>query len=253
VATSFDEFPERDAESASRSGAHPTDELDPDGDLEPLSDPPGAVSPRRRLGIGAAIILVLAALAVTIVIGVVRTGNGEAASTPATATRPAAAPTSGADTGQRVYVDVTGAVRSPGMFVLSKDARVLDAISAAGGFAPKASREAVNLARPLTDGEQLVVPEVGAAPSPAAGAAPDAAAATGSGTSPGGTASGAKINLNTATQSELEQLPRIGPAMAQRILQWRTDNGRFTSVDDLLAVSGIGDKMLAALRDRVTV
>ncbi len=69
----------------------------------------------------------------------------------------------------------------------------------------------------------------------------------------GGIPLGGKVNLNTATQDQLEQLPRIGPAMAQRILQWRTDNGRFTSVDDLLSVSGIGDKMLATLRDLVTV
>jgi len=138
------------------------------------------------------------------------------------------------------------------MFVLPKGARVLDAISAAGGFAAKAQRDAVNLARPLTDGEQLVVPEAGAAPAAqnAASAAGDGSAAAGGGATG---AAGAKVNLNTATQEQLESLPRIGPALSQRILQWREQNGRFTSVDDLLAVPGIGDKMLASLRDLVTV
>lgn len=247
MATSFDEFPERDSDS------DPRDVLESGGDLEHLSAIPEAASPRRRLGVGAAIVLVLAALAVTVGIGVVRTGVGAGAGALAATARPAAAPTSDAAVGDRVYVDVTGAVRSPGMFVLSKDARVLDAISAAGGFAPKAQRDAVNLARLLTDGEQLVVPRVGASPSPAEGAGTDAAPATAGEASTGGAAPGAKVNLNTATQDELEQLPRIGPAMAQRILQWRKDNGRFTSVDDLLAVSGIGDKMLTTLRGLVTI
>lgn len=207
---------------------------------------PQPASPRRRLGVGAAIILVLAASAVTVAIGVVRTGGEAVATTAASSARPAAAPT--ADARQRVYVDVVGAVRHPGMFVLPKDARVLDAISAAGGFAATAQRDAVNLARPLTDGEQLVVPERGAAPPGAAGGGVPVGGADGASGAAGG-----KVNLNTATQDQLEELPRIGPALAQRILQWRKQNGRLTSVDDLLAVPGIGDKMLASLRDLVTV
>jgi competence protein ComEA len=208
-----------------------------------------AASPRRRLGVGAAIVLVLAALAVTVGIGVVRTGGGAAASTASVAsgapTRAAAAPTTTA-AAERVYVDVVGAVKHPGMFVLPAGARVLDAVSAAGGFAAKAQRDAVNLARPLADGEQLIVPKQGASAS-----APGTTS-----TAPAGAASGApggKIDLNTATQEQLESLPRIGPALSQRILDWRQQNGRFTSVDDLLAVPGIGDKMLASLRDLVTV
>jgi len=203
-------------------------------------------SPHRRLGVGAAIILVLAALAVTVAIGVVRTGGGAVATTAQASVRPAAAPT--ADARARVYVDVVGAVRHPGMFVLPKDARVLDAISAAGGFAATAQRDAVNLARPLTDGEQLVVPKAGAAPPGTEGGG----GAAGAGAASGG-AGGGKVNLNTATQEQLEELPRIGPALAERILQWRKQNGRLTSVDDLLAVPGIGDKMLASLRDLVTI
>lgn len=209
-----------------------------------------AASPRRRLGVGAAIVLVLAALAVTVGIGVVRTGGGAAASTASVAsgapTRAAAAPTTTA--AERVYVDVVGAVKHPGMFVLPAGARVLDAVSAAGGFAAKAQRDAVNLARPLADGEQLIVPKQGASAS-----APGTTSAAPAGASAASGAPGGKIDLNTATQEQLESLPRIGPALSQRILDWRQQNGRFTSVDDLLAVPGIGDKMLASLRDLVTV
>jgi competence protein ComEA len=115
---------------------------------------------------------------------------------------------------------------------------VVDAIAAAGGFADDADRDAVNLARTLDDGEQLPVPRAGEAV-----AAPGAA----------GTAADGRSDLNTADAAQLEELPRIGPALAERIIAWRDDNGRFTSVDDLLAVPGIGDKMLSSLRDLVTV
>ena len=114
---------------------------------------------------------------------------------------------------------------------------MVDAVAAAGGFADGADEAAVNLARPLSDGEQLLVPAVGAAP--AVGAPP----APGDG----------RVDLNTADAAQLDTLPRIGPAMAERIIQWRDANGRFTSVEDILAVPGIGDKMLETLRDLVTV
>jgi competence protein ComEA len=138
-----------------------------------------------------------------------------------------------------VFVHVSGAVAAPGLYVLGADARVVDAVAAAGGFAPGADEAAVNLARPVSDGEQLHVPATGEAP--AAGAA--SADLTGDG----------RVDLNTAQAAELDTLPRIGPAMAQRIIEWRDANGRFTSVEDLLAVPGIGDKMLETLRDLVTV
>ena len=104
----------------------------------------------------------------------------------------------------------------------------------------------MNLARTVADGEQILVPAIGAA-----GAAPGAAAG-GSGAAGGG-AAGGLVDLNTADVAALDQLPRIGPALAQRIIDWRTANGRFTSVDDLLGVSGIGEKMLAGIRDLVRV
>lgn len=148
-----------------------------------------------------------------------------------------------------LYVHVLGAVAKPGLYELSSGTRVVDAVAAAGGFTPDANQAGVNLARLLTDGEQLVVPKVGEAP--AAGATANGAAG-GVGGAGGGTAVGAKINLNTATEAELETLPRVGPAMAARIMQWKKANGRFTTIDDLMNVTGIGEKTFEALKDLVT-
>lgn len=198
-----------------------------------------AAPPRRvRLGLGAVVVLVLAALAVTIGIGVWR-----GATTP-TEHVAGPVPTPGATVAPaRIYVHVDGQVRAPGLYVLPTGSRVVDAIASAGGFADEADRAAVNLARVVSDGEQLVVPEKGVAPP--AGAAP----AEGAGGAPGATT----IDLNTADSAALEELPRIGPALAQRIIEWRDANGRFTAVEDLLAVSGIGEKMLESLRPHVRV
>jgi competence protein ComEA len=189
---------------------------------------------RHRLGLGAAVVLVLVALAVTVGIGIFR---GQSAPTQAVTVDQTPAATSGA--ASEIYVHVSGAVREPGLYVLPDRSRVVDAVAAAGGFAKGAARDGVNLARELSDGEQLVVPKEGEQATAAPGGGPGVA--------------GGKLNLNTADQAALEDLPGIGPALAQRILAWRDENGRFTSVDDLLAVSGIGDKLLAGLRDLVTV
>lgn len=175
----------------------------------------------------------IAVLAITVGIGILRAATTpvEAVTIETASTRDAAGPPAGV-----LYVHVSGAVARPGLFVLAADARVVDAIAAAGGFAEGAARDAVNLARPLGDGEQIEVPVIGA---------PDSAAAA--------PATDGRVNLNTADAGALDTLPRIGPAMAQRIIEWRDDNGRFTSIEDLLAVPGIGDKMLESLRDLVTV
>jgi len=133
-------------------------------------------------------------------------------------------------------VHVSGAVNAPGLYILDTDARVLDAIAAAEGFRDDADDDAVNLARPLSDGEQLVVPVVGAVP-----------------TQPQAVPGDGRVNLNTADEAALDTLPRIGPALAARIIEWREANGRFTTVEDLLAVPGFGDKMLESLRALVTV
>ena len=144
-----------------------------------------------------------------------------------------------------LYVHVLGDVVEPGLYILEPGARLVDALAAAGGTLESADLQAVNLARPLSDGEQIVVPRIGAEPAPAA---------PGGGGSAGG-AAGADgvIDLNSADQTALETLPRIGPALAQRIIEWRDENGRFRSVDDLLAVPGIGEKLLAGVREKVRV
>ena len=131
---------------------------------------------------------------------------------------------------------VLGAVERPGLYVLRADSRVVDALAAAGGSTDAAELAGVNLARRVEDGEQILVPVVGAVADPSA-------PPSGDGT----------VDLNTADQAALEELPGIGPALAERIVAWREDNGRFRTVDDLLAVPGIGEKVLEGLRDGVRV
>jgi competence protein ComEA len=162
-----------------------------------------------------------------------------------------------------IWVDVAGAVRRPGLYALPDGARVAAALERAGGVGRKADRAAVNLAAKLTDGQQVFVPARGAAGSARAGAAassPGASSAAGlaGGGSAGGAsvtsgaaAGGAPISLSTATQAELEQLDGIGPALAQRIIDYREQNGGFKSIDQLQEVSGIGEKRFEALKDRI--
>lgn len=213
---------------------HPTHETPPESRLPP-STASGALRARTRLGIGAVILLVLVAFAVTIGIGMLRGATGAEVIEPTAAGTTAGALPAGAG----VYVHVAGAVREAGLYRLDAGDRVADAIARAGGFAEDAQRDGVNLARPVADGEQIVVPVAGA----------EAAAPTAS----TGGATSALLDLNTATREQLDELPRVGPAMADRILEWRQANGRFTSVDDLLSVPGIGDKMLEGLRTLVRV
>lgn len=150
-----------------------------------------------------------------------------------------------------IFVHVLGAVRNPGLFELRYGARVIDGVAAAGGLTETADQGGANLARLLGDGEQLYIPHLGEAQP----GAPPAGVANGgpSGAGTGAGAVGGKLNLNTAGIAELDTLPRIGPAMAQRIVDYRDANGRFSSVDDLRNVTGIGDKTFEALKDLVTV
>jgi competence protein ComEA len=192
--------------------------------------------------VGAAIVVALAALAVTVGIGILRGATAPVDEVPL------AVVTGASIRGAELFVHVSGAVRTPGLYRLSDGARVVDAVAAAGGFADGAAKDAVNLARQVADGEQLVVPVAGAE-------TPAPHAAEGVPGGPGGPAAqaGTRLNLNSADAAALDALPRIGPALAARIVAWREQNGRFTSVDDLLAVPGIGEKMLESLRDLVTV
>lgn len=136
---------------------------------------------------------------------------------------------------QLLYVHVVGEVQSPGMYQLPIGARLVDAVFAAGGLTEEADNASVNLARELTDGEQIIVFSISQ-----------------EGEAAGSTASGL-VSLNRAGDKELEELPGIGPALAGRIVAWREANGGFKSVQDLLKVSGIGENLLAGVIDLVTL
>jgi competence protein ComEA len=186
---------------------------------------------RLRVSVGAAVVLVILAAVVAVVVS---------AMTPRGTQRSAAAPTRvntstpSARHAPTEFVHVVGEVKSPGLYELSAGSRVVDAIAAAGGFLPTADQAELNLAQLLTDGQQLVVAKAGAVP-----------------VAPGASASG-KVNLNTADATALQTLDGIGPALAQRILDYRKAHGSFSSINDLQNVGGIGDKKFAAIKDSVT-
>lgn len=137
--------------------------------------------------------------------------------------------------GAPLVVHVAGMVAAPGVYELSAGSRVRDAVAAAGGPVEGADLGAVNLAEPLADGQKILVPKPGEA-LPAAEPGP-----------------GGRVNLNTASQAQLEQLPGVGPVLAQRIIARRERQGRFTSVRQLLEVEGVGPKKFQGLKDLVVV
>ena len=167
---------------------------------------------------------------------------------------PGAVPSGSA--GSIVVVHVVGQVRTAGVVRLPSGSRVIDAIDAAGGITHGADLGSVNLARLLVDGEQVRVPKPGEVLS-GGPAVPPGAGVPGGGTSGGGASgggsSGGPVSLNTADLAALDTLPGVGPVLAGRILAWRTEHGRFSSVDELGEVSGIGEKLLSQLRDLVTL
>ena len=153
--------------------------------------------------------------------------------------------------GKEIVVHVTGQVQTPGLVYLADPSRVVEAIEAAGGPTQGADLGALNLARLLADGEQLYVPAPGETPPVTAGGTGSPA---GSGGGAGGVGGGAGlVNLNTADATALETLPGIGPALAQRITEYRQQHGSFKTVDQLDEVSGIGPALLEKLRSKVTV
>ncbi len=153
-----------------------------------------------------------------------------------------------------LVVDVVGEVRRAGVYRVAAGARIVDAIDAAGGLTPQADRARVNLAAPVSDGERIFVPAVGQqVPAIAVGGQPAGPPAGTPGATGGGVGQGEPVNINTASLEELDTLPGVGPATAQAIIDHRTQNGPFASVDELLDVRGIGDAKLAELRDHVAV
>jgi competence protein ComEA len=188
---------------------------------------------RAQLAMVAVPLLVLLAVAGSRLAGV---GASEGPSTAAPLARLDAGSGS-SEAAPRLFVHIVGAVRRPGLFRLRDGARVADALTRAGGPTRKADLSAVNLAAPLADGQQVVVPRR----SP-----PGVAPVTGT------PAAGAKVSLASATVEQLDELPGIGPVTAQKIVDWRAAHGPFRSVDDLDDVPGIGPARIEQLRDLVT-
>lgn len=189
-------------------------------------------------------------------------GEGTTAADPAGATAagdetgsPPGAASSGAPMAAReLVVHVTGQVVEPGVVRLAPGSRVVDAVRAAGGLTAEADQAALNLARQLSDGEQVWVGRPGETPPPGVGGG-TGVGGTGTAGGSAGDAPGetALVDLNLATQADLEELPGIGPVTAGHILTWRDEHGRFSRVDELLEVSGIGERTLAQLEPLVTV
>lgn len=251
----------------------PTDPPDPP-DHSPLTDPraptvvprPGRHADRRRpvwssppaLGLPGLGPTQLTVLAVIVAAGVALTAwwvvrNQATPGSPVVGPQPTSvaplvagpsdpAPTGpdSASTAGTVTVDVTGKVRRPGIVVLDAGARVVDALAKAGGERAGVDLSSLNLARVLVDGEQIVV-----------GVPRQVPVAPSGSTTPG--APPVLVNINTASQAELETLPEVGPVTALAIITWREEHGGFTSVDELLEVDGIGDATLSRMAPYVTI
>jgi competence protein ComEA len=183
------------------------------------------VEPRRLLVAGVA-----AAVAIVLLLHVLHRGHAHAAIPVLRTATHARAPSAAA----QLVVDVAGAVRRPGLYHLATGTRIADAVAAAGGATQRADVTLVNLAAPLADGEQVLVPVRGGV------------AATG-----GAPSTTAPLDLNTATAEQLDALPGVGPATAQKIIDYRQAHGPFRSIDELEAVPGIGPSKLAQLQGLV--
>ena len=212
-------------------------------------DEPAEPSVARFLPGGATVAALIAVIVLIAAVGVWRhaatrehsqalaqsSSEGEESEAASVAASPSA-PASAGDRADDVVVYVSGAVASPGVLTLPASSRVIDAITAAGGATPEADLESINLARILVDGEQIRVAVVGETP-PAASEA--------------GTPAGTCVRLTTATEAELQTLPGIGPALAQRIISYRATHPRLSSVEELDDVPGIGPSLIEKIRPGV--
>jgi competence protein ComEA len=230
--------------SAQQRGGQPADHL-----MDELMDE----LPRQRFGRTH-----LAVICVLLAVGLITAGwlllrarpvavasPGDVVTVAAPAQTTASTTPSPAKSASRIVVHVLGAVRQPGLVRLPENSRVQDAIEAAGGLTRRADPGELNLAQLLNDGQQVMI---GTARDPAG----EVREQQGSATDGGSTATGA-VDLNRASQSQLEELPGVGPVIAQTILTWREQHGRFTRIEELQEVDGIGPKTYAQIAPRVRV
>jgi competence protein ComEA len=197
-----------------------------------------------------ALVLVSALLAVLVVAGHrLSQAGGAAAPEPVAPLEPVSIAPS-ASSRAALVIHVVGAVQRPGLYRLREGARVADAVARAGGATRKADLAALNLAAPLVDGIQILVPPR-AGVAAARGSPSDAGVGSEAAGEPA-VPTGAKLSLATATAAELDELPGVGPVTAQNILDYRAEHGPFRSVDDLDAVPGIGPARIEQLRELVT-
>jgi len=232
----------------------------PDGPLTRLTDRVRDWRADARFGVVVLVVIALVAGIVWYRIGVGGASAGESTVPPRAVTTTAAAVRASGDATPSttakgapatIAVHVAGAVTHPGVVELRAGARVIDAVEAVGGALADGDLDRLNLAAKVSDGQRVYVAKAGQA-DPGVTSDPSAAATSG-GAGTGSTDPGAKVNLNTATEAQLEELPGIGPTYAQSIIAERQRRGGFKSVNDLRSVRGIGDKRFAELAPLVTV
>ena len=194
---------------------------------------------RLRVGLGAAVVLVIVLAGIAVLVSALSPhGSTATASPPSTASRTVHTATASPGDAPTAFVHVVGQVKSPGLYELPAGSRMVDAVAAAGGFTATADQANLNLAQVVADGQQIVVAAQGAVPA----VAPEGAV--------GGT--GSIVNINTADATALQTLDGIGPALAQRILAYRSAHGGFRIASELQNVPGIGPKKFAAIKANVS-
>jgi competence protein ComEA len=196
-----------------------------------------------------AVVWVVAALVAVFAVVRLTTSHDTGGGAPVRVERsPAAAQSRASDDGAAIYVHVAGAVRAPGLLKLAVGSRVATAVQRAGGPTRRADLAGVNLAARLEDGQQVLVPVRGAVPGAVPGSAPGLTGPGGAAAAPGA-AGVPKASLGSATVEQLDQIDGIGPTLAQRIVEYRTEHGGFRSLGELREVEGIGEKRFETLRD----